>query len=82
MGDKGADPAFGFHKPFLFQNLIDLGNCQGIEMQLCGKLAYRWELRPVAKLARENALLELLLELQVQGNPAIGVKEKHSVVVD
>jgi len=51
-------------------------------MQLCGKLAYRWELRPVAKLARENALLELLLELQVQGNPAIGVKEKHSVVVD
>ena len=51
-------------------------------MQFCGKLAHRGELLPIGKLARENALLDLLLELQVQGNTAVGVEEKHSVVLN
>jgi hypothetical protein len=33
------------------------------------------------KLSRKDALLELVLQLHIKRNAAVGIKEKHSVVL-
>jgi len=82
MRDEGADPASGFDKAFLFQNLVNLGDGQRIDMQFRGELAHGGELSLICKLARENTLLKLLLQLQVEGNAAVGVELEHGVLVN
>ena len=82
MRDEGADPASGFDKAFFFQNLVDLGDGQGIDMQFRGEFAHGGELCPICKLSREDTLLKLLLQLQVKGDAAVGVEEEHGVLVN
>ena len=82
MRDVGAEAALRFDKPFALQVLIDFGDGQGIDAQFGRKVARRGELRAVGELARKDALLDLLLQLQIKRHAAIGVEQKHSVVVN
>ena len=60
MGDIGAEAAAGFDETFPFEDLVDLGDGEGIDSQLRREVAHGGELFAVEKLAREDALLEQL----------------------
>ena len=79
--DESAEAPARFDKALALQDLIDLHDGEGIDLHLRRKLADGRELLPVVQLAGEDALLELLLQLHVKGDAALGVKEKHGVVV-
>ena len=81
MRDIGSDAPFGFDKTFFFQILVNFGDCQEIDVEFRREFADRRELHPVEKLAGKDALLKLLLELQVKRHAAVGIEQEHSVVV-
>jgi len=82
MRDIGAESSPRFDKTAAFQVLIDFGDGQRVDAQFRRELASRRELHAVRKLARKDALLDLLLQLQIKRHAAIGVEQKHSVVVN
>jgi hypothetical protein len=81
MGDKTAHPAPGLHETGPLKVLVHLDHGERIDVEIRGELANRRERGAIRELAGENALLKLLLELQVEGDAAVGVEEKHAVVV-
>ena len=74
MGDIGAKAAPGLHEIFTLQDLINLGDGQGIDSQFRGKIAHGRELRAIRDLSSQDALLELLLKLHVERNSAVGIQ--------
>jgi hypothetical protein len=80
MGDVGALAAPGFDEAVPFEDLVDLGDGEGVDAELGREVADRRQLGTLRKLSREDAVLELLLQLHVEGDAAVGVKEKHGVV--
>jgi hypothetical protein len=81
MGNIGAETAPRFDETLPFENLVDLGNGEGIDAQFRGEVAHGRELFTVEKLAREDALLELLLQLHVERDAAGGVEKVHGVIL-
>jgi hypothetical protein len=81
MANVSADSTFRFDETFPFKNLVDFGDGKGVDVEIGGKFAHRRELRPVLKLSRKDALLELMLQLHIKRDAAVGIKEKHSVVL-
>ena len=81
MRDVGAKTAFRFDEAFPLQNLIDLGDRERIDSQLSGEVAHRGKLLSMEELARENALLNLHLQLHVEWDSAVGVQEIHGVLL-
>lgn len=73
MGNVSADSAFRFDKSFSLENLIDFRDSKKVDVEFGGKLANRRELRPVFKLSRKYALLELVLQLHIQRHAAIWI---------
>jgi len=80
MADIRAQPAPGLDETFALEYLVDLGDRERIDPELRGKIAHGGELCAVPELPRENALLELLLQLHVERNAAGGVEKIHGVI--
>jgi len=80
MANVSSDAALCFDETLPFKNLVDLADREEIDVELGGKLADRRELRPVLQLPGEDTLLELMLQLHIEGNAAVGIQEKHGVV--
>jgi hypothetical protein len=64
-----------------FEVLIDLGDREGIYVELSGEFADGGQLQAMAELSRQDALPHLLLKLHVKRHPTIGAKEKHGVLL-
>ena len=73
MRDIGAEAAPGLNKSFPFENLVNLGYGERIDPQFRGEVAHGGELFATEKLARQNALLQLLLKLDVERHSAVGI---------
>jgi len=80
VGNVGTDASLGFDKTLAFQNLVNFADGQRVNVQLGGKFADGRKLRPVRQLPGKDTLLELLLQLHVEGDAAVGVKEEHAVL--
>jgi hypothetical protein len=50
-------------------------------VEFSGKLANRGELRSMLKPPGKDALLELLLQLHIEGDAAVGIEEEHGVIL-
>ena len=81
MGDVGADATTGFEEAVFFEVLVNFDDREGIDVKLGGKVADGGELGAVGEPSGEDALLELLLELQVKRDAAGGVEKEHGVIV-
>ena len=81
MGDETADAAAGLDEAVAFEVLVDLYDRERIDVEIGGELADGGERCAIGELAGEDALLNLLLELQVERDAAAGVEEEHGVVV-
>jgi hypothetical protein len=81
VGDIGADAAFGFDEVVPFEELINFCDGERVDVELGGKVADGGKLGSVGELSRENALLELVLQLHIKGDAAVGVEEEHGVIV-
>jgi hypothetical protein len=81
MGDEGADAAPGLDETLALEVLVYLHYRERIDVKIRRELADGRERGAVGKLAGENALLNLLLELQVERDAAVGVEDEHGVVL-
>jgi len=81
MGDEAADAAAGFDKAGFFEILVHFDDGERVDVELCRELADGRERSAVRELAGKDALLKLLLKLQVKRDTAGGVEEKHAVVL-
>lgn len=76
----GADTSSGLQKAVTLEELIDFRDGEWIDLKLCGEFTNRRKLLSIRHLTREDALLELLLELHVDGHSAVVIQEKHRCV--
>ena len=80
-GDIGADPAPRLDEAVALEELVDLGCGERVYVKLGGKVADRGKQGAVLKLPGKDALADLLLELDVEGDSAVGVEEEHGVLL-
>lgn len=80
-GNKCAEAAAGLGKALAFEQLIDLGDGEEIDLEFGGKVAGGRKFFILGELAAGDALAELLKELAVDRHPAVRIQvKKHSVV--
>jgi hypothetical protein len=81
MGDVGADAALCLDETFFLEVLVNFDDGEGVDVKLSGEVADGGELGAMGECPGEDALLELLLELQVKRDAAGGVEKEHGVIV-
>ena len=72
VGDEAADAAPGFDETLALEVLVNFDDCKGIDVEIGGELANGRERGAIRDLTRENALLKLLLKLEVERDAAAG----------
>ena len=80
-GDKGSYPAPRLDEAVPLEELVDLGRGERVYVELGGEVANGGKRSPMLKLPRQYALPDLLLELNVEGDSAVGVEEEHGVLL-
>jgi len=76
--DEGAVAAAEFDEAVAFEELVGLGDGEGVEVEFSGEVADGGELGVGGELAAGDPFLELLDHLPVDGESALGVEvEEH-----
>ncbi len=73
--DEAAEAVPGLDEAVPLEQLVDLRDGERVDAELGGEVAHGGKLGAAGELPGEDALLQLLLELDVERDPAVRVEE-------